>query len=244
MVRRTRGSGRGGPARQTDKPRQGRPGPPWENAPASSPGAPGPPPAGPGTRQVDGPVTVSYSSLASCCVHCVLLRPLRLIASLGSIVSLASPCTLRTLSTQRTQQTRWTSVSCRSRDGLQDVSERAERPPAHLPERLCFAMPLRIPQRCEEVTPLLTGQRDPPPVPIIFALDHAGLRQNVEPDPDRPRRNPLALERGAGPVVRPGGHPCPLDLRPHDPVDRRQHVTVRVALRERRGHRWQIFPPI
>src|SRR5438132_5998531 len=172
MVRRTRGSGRGGPARQTDRPRQGHPGPPWENAPASSPGAPGPPPAGPGTRQVDGPVTVSYASLASCCVHCVFLRLHELL------------------------WTQWTSVYSRSRDGFQDVSERAERPPAHLLERLCFAMPLRIPQRCEQVTPLLTGQRDPPPVPIIFALDHAGLRQNVEPDPDRPRRNPLALERG------------------------------------------------
>src|SRR5947199_579105 len=74
MVRRTRGSGRGGPARQTDRPHQGHPGLPWENAPASSPEAPGPPPAGPGTRQVDGPATASYASIASCYVHCVLLR--------------------------------------------------------------------------------------------------------------------------------------------------------------------------
>src|SRR5438876_30833 len=178
------------------------------------------------------------------------MRLLRLVTSIasycvsGSIVSLASPCTLRTLSTQRTQQTRWTLVCSRSRDGLQDISERAERPPAHLPERLCFAMSLRIPQRCEQVAPLLAGQRDPPPVPIIVALDHPGLRQDVEPDPDRPRRNALALERSVGPVVRPGGHPCPLDFRPHDSVDRRQHLTVRVALRERRGYPWQILPPI
>src|SRR5437867_832733 len=71
MARRTRGSGRGGPARQTDRPRQGRPGPPWENAPASSLEAPGPPTAGPGTRQVDGPATASYASIASYCVSWV-----------------------------------------------------------------------------------------------------------------------------------------------------------------------------